>query len=332
MSLLVIGAGSWGTALAIHSARQGIEVRLWGHEPAHLAALVAARENARYLPGIAFPSSLQPFVSLQEALAGVLDVLIAVPSFAFEATLQSLALYWQPGRLIWATKGLTSEGRWLQAVVEARWPNAPLAILSGPSFAKEVALGRPTAVTLAVNNVAWAEDCQTMFSSETFRLYTTKDMRGVQLGGVAKNILAIAVGISDALEYGANARSALITRGLAEMMRLGKALGAEPETLMGLSGLGDLILTATDNQSRNRRFGLLLGQGISQEAACQQIGQVVEGIDNAAQLCRLAEEYQVDAPIMTQVNAVLLGQKSAKQAAEALLLRPKKSEQDDSSR
>ena len=327
MKLAVLGAGSWGTALAIHLARQGVEVRLWGHEPEHLSALALTRENGRYLPGVSFPPTLQPVVELQEALDGVSDVLVAVPSFAFELTLEALASHWKPGRLLWATKGLTSKGAWLQDTVEAMWPKAPLAILSGPSFAKEVAAGCPTAVTLAANNQEWAKDCQKLFSSETFRLYTTQDMRGVQLGGVAKNVLAIAVGISDALQYGANARSALITRGLAEMMRLGKVLGAEPETLMGLSGLGDLILTATDNQSRNRRFGLLLGQGFPQEEVCAQIGQVVEGIDNAAQLFALAQKHQVDVPIIAEVHALLSGHKTPKQAAETLLLRPKKAEQ-----
>jgi len=327
MKLAVLGAGSWGTALAVHLARQGVEVKLWGHEPDHLSALALKRENGRYLPGVPFPASLQPKVELSDALNGITDVLIAVPSFAFEVTLQSLAAHWKPGRLLWATKGLTSKGAWLQDRVEALWPQAPLAILSGPSFAKEVALGCPTAVTLASNDQQWAEDCQKLFSSETFRLYTTYDMRGVQLGGVAKNILAIAVGVSDALQYGANARSALITRGLAEMMRLGKVLGAEPETLMGLSGLGDLILTATDNQSRNRRFGLLLGQGFPQEEVCRQIGQVVEGIDNAAQLFELAQKHRIDAPIISEVHSLLLGHKTPKQAAETLLLRPHKTEQ-----
>lgn len=325
--LAVLGAGSWGTALAVHLARQGVDVRLWGHEPEHLSILAVQRENRRYLPGVSFPVLLEPMVDLQDVLKGMSDVLIAVPSFAFEKTVQSLALHWTPGRLIWATKGLTAKGVWLQEVVEAFWPNAPLAMISGPSFAKEVAAGCPTAVTLASNDFDWAADCQKLFSSETFRLYTTTDLRGVQLGGVAKNVLAIAVGVSDALQYGANARSALITRGLAEMMRLGIVLGAKPETLMGLSGLGDLILTATDNQSRNRRFGLLLGQGFSQTEVCAQIGQVVEGIDNAAQLFACAQKHQVDVPIIAEVHALLSGHKTPKQAAETLLLRPKKAEQ-----
>jgi glycerol-3-phosphate dehydrogenase (NAD(P)+) len=291
----ILGAGVWGAALTQHLTRQDHSVVLWGH-----------RDK------VALADILQPDV----------DILIAVPSHAFQEIIQKIAAVCTPKRLLWATKGLSEQGEWLHQVAARVFPKATLAVLSGPSFAREVANNQPTAVVLACQDVIVAKEYQQQWMSETFRPYITDDMLGVQLGGVVKNVLAIAVGMSDGLQYGANARSALITRGLAEMMRLGEAVGARAETLMGLSGLGDLVLTATDNESRNRRFGVLLGQGLTVEAACQQVKQVVEGIYAARLLTQWARRYKIDMPITEQVYAVLRGDTSPKQAGIELLMRP----------
>ena len=324
---LVLGAGAWGTALAIHLARASQPVFLWSYDPRHVGKMSVDRENQRYLPGIIFPENLTPCASLASCLDKVEQVLIAVPSVAFKPTLEALKeAEWQPGGLLSATKGFSADGGWLHDLVSDYWPSLPYAVLSGPSFAKEVALGRPTAVTIASLDAAWAQTCQHLFNQPTFRVYTSQDIIGVQLGGVAKNVLAIAVGVADGLAYGANARAALITRGLSELMRLGGALGADTQTLIGLSGLGDLVLTATDDQSRNRRFGLLLGRGQSVKEACQSIGHSVEGIQNAAQLYLLAEQLGVDAPIIREVVALLSGQKTPVEATQALLWRPSRAE------
>ncbi|HEY5720448.1 MAG TPA: NAD(P)H-dependent glycerol-3-phosphate dehydrogenase, partial [Gammaproteobacteria bacterium] len=278
--IAVLGAGSWGTALAIRLAHNGNPTRLWGHDPDEVAPLARDRVNARYLPGAPFPAGLDATADLAAALAGVRDVLVAVPSHAFAETLGRLAGHAPAGmRVAWATKGLEPEtGRLLSEVAAERLPAAQaLAVVSGPTFAREVAAGLPTAVTVAANRRAFADALTRRLHAETFRAYTSRDLVGVQLGGAVKNVLAIAAGIADGLGFGANARAALITRGLAEMLRLGRALGARRDTFMGLAGLGDLVLTCTDDQSRNRRFGLALGRGTPPARALAEIGQVVEG-------------------------------------------------------
>lgn len=320
---LILGAGSWGTALAIHLARDEQPVFLWSYDHEHAGQMALARVNERYLPGIAFPPMLSISAVLSEVAPQVEQVLIAVPSIGFSSVLSELKkANWQGGAILCATKGFALDGGWLHELVEDEFPGVPYAILSGPSFAKEVALAQPTAVTIASRDADWARLCQRLFMQSTFRAYTSDDIVGVQLGAVAKNVLAIAVGVSDGLQYGANARAALITRGLSEMMRLGQALGAEPDTLMGLSGLGDLVLTATDNQSRNRRFGLALGQGFSVQEACRQIGHVVEGIQNVAHLWALSQRLEIESPIIEQVSSLLLGKTTPEAATKALLWRP----------
>lgn len=322
--IAVLGAGSWGTALAITLAKNAQAVRLWDRNAALLAALAEARCNTRYLKEARFPEAITVCPSLKEALSGVQDILLVVPSHGFCGALGSLKPLLNPAhRILWATKGLEPEtGNFLDQVAERELGRErPYAVLSGPSFAKEVGMGLPTAVTVASENLVFAEEVSRRFSQDNFAVYTTDDLKGVQLGGVVKNVLAVAVGISDGVRFGANARAALITRGLAEMMRLGEALGARRETLMGLAGCGDVILTCTDDQSRNRRFGLALAAGLTKAQALEQIGQVVEAVYNVEQLCRLAKIHRVDLPIAEQVFRAIKHEISPKEAIKALFKR-----------
>ncbi len=327
--MAVLGAGSWGTALAIHLARQGRAVCLWGRDAAAMAAMAEAGCNHRYLPDAPFPPGLETTADLDAALRRADAWLVAVPSHAFREVLAALAPYRTDGRiLIWATKGLEEHsGQWLhQVVADELGVNYPCAALSGPSFAKEVARGLPTALTVASVTPGVAERVAEWFHGECMRVYLSDDVLGVQLGGAFKNVLAIAAGISDGLGFGANARAALITRGLAELMRLGEAAGARPETLMGLSGLGDLVLTCTDDQSRNRRLGLALGRGENLDTALTQIGQAVEGARTARMAVSKAAEFGVDMPICHQVHRVLYTGVSTIEAVGELLGRDKKPE------
>ncbi|MBT9431428.1 NAD(P)H-dependent glycerol-3-phosphate dehydrogenase [Candidatus Sodalis endolongispinus] len=329
-SMIVIGAGSYGTALAITLARNGHEVLLWGHDPAHIQALEAARCNQAFLPDVPFPPTLRLEASLSTALAASRDVLIVVPSHVFGQVLTQLQPHLrQDARIVWATKGLEAEtGRLLQEVArEVLGDQIPLAVLSGPTFARDLAAGLPTAIALAATDATFSDDLQRLLHcGKSFRVYSNPDLVGVQLGGAVKNVIAIGAGISDGIGFGANARTALITRGLAEMSRLGAAMGAEPGTFMGMAGLGDLVLTCTDNQSRNRRFGMLLGQGIGVEAAQETIGQVVEGYRNTKEVLALAGRYGVEMPISEQIYQVLYQHKNAHQAALTLLGRAQKDE------
>ncbi len=327
--IAVLGAGSWGTALAIQLARNGNPTRLWGHDPDEMAPLVAGGVNHRYLPDARFPAALEATADLAAAIEGVRDVLVVVPSHAFAETLSRLAgLLHDRARLAWATKGLEPEsGRLLSDLAAERLPGVTaLAVLSGPTFAREVAAGLPTAITVASNRKAFADALCRRLHAETFRTYTSRDLVGVQLGGAVKNVLAIAAGIADGLGFGANARAALITRGLAEMLRLGRALGARRDTFMGLAGLGDLVLTCTDDQSRNRRFGLALGRGVPAARALAEIGQVVEGRGTAVEVRRLARRHAVEMPIVEQAYRVLWEGREPRDAVHALLARTPKPE------
>lgn len=325
----ILGAGSWGTALAILLARNGTPVKLWGHEPEHMQRLREQRCNADFLPDITFPPGLEPIVALPDALASAQHVLVAVPSHAFRALLVQLRPIMDADQgLIWATKGLEMQnGKLLHEVAqEVLGSRRPLAVVSGPTFAGEVARGLPTAATVASTDVAFATQVANLFHGESFRAYTSEDMIGVQLGGAAKNVLAIAAGIADGLGFGANARAALITRGLAEILRLGLRLGGQQETFMGLAGVGDLVLTCTDNQSRNRRFGLALAAGQSPERARAEIGQVVEGAQAAQVVMRMARAQGVEMPITEQVFRVLEEQLDPREAVHALFCRAQKAE------
>lgn len=328
--ITVIGAGSYGTALAILLARNGHDTTLWGHDRAEMSALELDRQNKIFLPDILFPDNLFIENDLDCAVAAASILLVVVPSHAFGDVLIKIKPFLRTdSKIVWATKGLeTSTGRLLQDVARDVLGNeVPLAVISGPTFAKEVAQGLPTAVTVASTNESFLSELQSIFHcSKSFRVYSSNDFIGVQLGGAIKNVIAIGAGLSDGLGFGANARTALITRGLAEMMRLGEALGADPITFMGMAGLGDLVLTCTDNQSRNRRFGILLGQHKTIDEAKSIIGQVVEGCQNTKEVRLLAQKYQVDMPITEQIYQILYCNKDPQEAAKALLGRSQKEE------
>lgn len=330
ITMTVLGAGSYGTSLAISLARNGANVILWGHDPAHMAQLEMDRANEAFLPGVAFPDSLIVSADLEAAVQACRDLLVVVPSHVFGEVLSNVQPFLRAdSRICWATKGLEPEtGRLLKDVAtEALGDAIPLAVLSGPTFAKELAAGLPTAIAVSSPDEAFVRDLQEkIHCSKTFRVYSNNDFIGMQLGGAVKNVIAIGAGMSDGIGFGANARTALITRGLAEMCRLGAALGAQPETFMGMAGLGDLVLTCTDNQSRNRRFGLALGQGKDVETAQIEIGQVVEGYRNTKEVWVLAQRYGVEMPITEQIYQVLYQGKDARDAAKALLAREKKDE------
>lgn len=329
-SMTVIGAGSYGTALAITLARNGHPVVLWGHNPNHINALQHARCNQEFLPDVPFPDNLLLETDLSVALAASRNVLVVVPSHVFGDVLRQIKPHLRPdARVVWATKGLEAEtGRLLQDVArEELGDTIPLAVVSGPTFAKELAAGMPTAISLAATDASFAEDLQQLLHcGKSFRVYSNPDFIGVQLGGAIKNVIAIGAGMSDGIGFGANARTALITRGLAEMSRLGTALGADPATFMGMAGLGDLVLTCTDNQSRNRRFGIMLGQGMDVQTAQDTIGQVVEGYRNTKEVRVLAQRNNVEMPITEQIYQVLYCGKDAREAATSLLARASKDE------
>ncbi|OBS09394.1 NAD(P)H-dependent glycerol-3-phosphate dehydrogenase [Acidihalobacter prosperus] len=322
--LAVLGAGSWGTAVAVLLAGNGRPCLLWCRDPTHAADMAASRRNARYLGDIELPAGLTPTADLDHVLARARDLVLAIPSAGFPEFVEGLrGRLPDEARLAWLTKGLAHENADTLDRVVARvlGDDRPRAVISGPSFAAEVARGQPTAVTVASPDPAYAEMVAGWLRNAVFRVYTSDDMLGVELGGALKNVLAIAVGISDGLGYGANARAALITRGLAELMRLFEAAGARPETLMGLSGLGDLVLTCTDDQSRNRRLGLALGRGETLAAARRAIGQVVEGATTAEAVMRVAQRYGVELPICEQVYRVIHEGVPAPAAVQALLAR-----------
>jgi glycerol-3-phosphate dehydrogenase (NAD(P)+) len=328
-ALAVIGAGSWGTALAVRFARGGRVVRLWGRDAALLESLAARRCNERYLPSVAFPDSLIVEPRLPQALAGARDVLIVVPSGAFRAVLGQLAPHLPPeSHVAWATKGFEQGTGYLphQIAHEVLGAERRVAVLSGPTFAREVGAGLPTAMTVASPDAAYAEALAHELSSENFRAYTSRDILGVEIGGAVKNALAVGAGLSDGLGFGANTRVALITRGLKEMTRLGVALGAEAHTFMGLAGLGDLVLSCTDDQSRNRRFGLLIASGMSPQAALERIGQAVEGFAGARAIRAVAARAGVEMPLCEGVYRVLYEGLPARQAVRELMSRPIKAE------
>jgi glycerol-3-phosphate dehydrogenase (NAD(P)+) len=323
--IAVIGAGSWGTALAIQFSRAGRSVVLWGRDAARMRAISEARCNAKYLPDVVFPSGLESTADLAAALTGADDVVVAVPSLSFRKTLAAIVTTGVPVRgLCWASKGFEIEtGRLPHQVVAETMPSGlPTAVLSGPTFAAEVAKELPSAMTIASANEDYARRLAEAISTEAFRAYLSDDMIGVEVGGATKNIYAIGAGLSDGLGFGANTRIALLTRGLAEMTRLGTALGARRETFMGLAGMGDLVLTCTDDHSRNRRFGLALAGGMSTEAALAAIGQVVEGYFAARAVRLVAAREGIDMPIAQQLYRVLYEGLDPRDAVTTLMRRP----------
>lgn len=326
--LAAIGAGSWGTAVAIQIARGGHNVKLWGRDAAQMQGMIDNRRNIRYLPDAEFPEPLQPMIDFAETCKGCRDFMISVPSHAFRQTLEQLKPHFpEDGRVFWITKGLESgTGEFLHNVAMKILGPVPVAIVSGPTFAKEVAAGLPAAVTVASPNPEFAKDIVGYVHNNAMRAYTHGDIIGVQLGGAIKNVLAIAAGIVDGLKLGANTRAGMITRGVAEMNRLGMKLGAQRETFMGLAGLGDLVLTCTDDLSRNRRMGLALARGLTVEEAKAEIQQVVEGVMTTDEVWRVAKQFEVEMPITEQVYAVLYEGRTPQEALQALLARTPKQE------
>lgn len=327
--ILVIGAGSWGTALAVLLAGNGIRTLLWSRESAELRAMAETRSNAAFLPGITLPAALEPEPDLGRALTLARDVLVAVPSVGFRSTLRTLAAHdGKSLRLAWATKGFDpGSGKLLHQVAEEELPHATaLAVISGPTFALEVARGLPTAVSVAASDHGFAASLARRLGNDRFRVYTSEDIVGVSVGGAVKNVLAIAAGIADGLGFGANTRAALVTRGLTEITRLGVALGGRRETFTGLAGLGDLVLTCTDDQSRNRRLGLALGRGKTLAEASGAIDQVIEGVETVREVLTLARAQDIEMPISSEVFDVLYRGKSPREAVKALLSREPKAE------
>jgi glycerol-3-phosphate dehydrogenase (NAD(P)+) len=321
----VLGAGSWGTALAIQFARAGHPTRLWCRSESDAAQMIAERQNRRYLPDAKFPGSLEVHLDLAAAVKNAVAIIVAVPSHSLRVLLTRLKpLLARDARLAWATKGFELETGKLphQVAYEVLGDRYPVAVLSGPTFAREVGMGLPTAMTIASPDEEFAAQLAKSLHASNFRAYTSTDIVGVEVGGAVKNVLAVGAGLSDGLGFGANTRIALITRGLSEVMRLGVALGARPETFMGLAGLGDLVLTSTDNQSRNRRFGLALASGKSVDAALKDIGQVVEGYSAARAVHEVALREKVDMPIASGIYRVLYENEPAKDVVKDLMTRP----------
>ena len=323
--IAVLGSGSWGTALAIQFARTGRPVTMWGIERDEIQTMARERRNDAYLSGVPFPEALEVTTRLEKALEDADDALIVVPSHAFRETLQRVRDSGiTPRHLSWATKGFETASGLLPHQVAAHMldPDVPTAVISGPTFAAEVAAGLPSAVTIASADEGNAQRLAGAISTPTFRAYTSPDIVGVEVGGATKNVLAIGAGISDGLGFGANTRIALVTRGLIEMTRLGLALGAQRETFMGLSGIGDLVLTCTDDQSRNRRFGLSLARGASVEEGRKAIGQVVEGYYAAKAVRSVAARLDVELPIVEQIYRIVYEGLAPRRAVATLMSRP----------
>lgn len=320
--IAVLGAGSWGTALAIQYARAGAEVRLWGRDVQQCTAMRKVRVNERYLPEGPFPATLGIFDTLSAAVEGVDDILISVPSHALRETVEALKpLIDKNASISWATKGLELDTGKLphEVVEEVLGPGERRAVLSGPTFAKELARGLPTALTVAARDSAYADLISQRISNQVFRAYTSDDIVGVEVGGALKNVMAIGAGLSDGLGFGSNTRVMLITRGLSQIAQFGMARGARAETFMGLAGMGDLVLTCTDNQSRNRRMGLALASGKSRAEAEEEIQQVVEGVLAARAVFEAAQAMNLDLPIVEQIYRVLYKGVDLREGLQALM-------------
>jgi glycerol-3-phosphate dehydrogenase (NAD(P)+) len=325
----VLGAGSWGTALAVHLARVGHGVRLWAREPEVVGDMKNRRENTAFLAGVPLPDAVRPCSRFDEALEGVDLVLLVTPSHGTRAVLRAAAPWVHPAAtIVSATKGLEHDTllRASEVIAQEMGPTRPVVVLSGPSFAREVAAGLPTAVCAASASRAAAELVQSEFRGRLFRIYTTSDVVGVEIGAALKNVIAIAAGVVEGLGLGHNALAGLITRGLAEISRLASALGGRRETLAGLTGLGDLVLTCTGSLSRNRQVGVELGRGRTLDEILGGMNMVAEGIQTTHAALALGERVGVELPIAAQMAAVLSGRKHPRAATEELMLRPQKGE------
>ena len=327
----VIGAGSWGSALAVLLANNGHEVTLWTHDPHEIEMLSTKREQVEKLPGVKLPDNIMIEADLKTALTDEDVVVMAVPSPVVRMVAKQMFPFIKDGQIIVnVAKGIEDVTyKTLSDIIEEEIPNAEVCVLSGPSHAEEVGRGIPTTVVVGAKNKETAEMLQDVFMNKVFRVYTSSDIVGIELGGALKNVIALAAGTVDGLGYGDNTKAALMTRGIAELTRLGEALGGKPETFSGLTGVGDLIVTCTSVHSRNRKAGYLMGKGMTAEEAMKEVKMVVEGVYSAKAALALAEKYQVPMPIIEQVNKVLFCHESAAEAVKELMLRDKTIENSD---
>lgn len=333
-SVAVIGAGSWGTALAKLLSDKGHDVSLWAHRPEHVKQISKEKENSTYLPGFPLCDKLTPLADLQEVVRGKDFVIMVVPSHVFRSVFEQVVPELADHAIVVsATKGIENESLMTMSQVmgdqlKKAGKKAEVGVLTGPSFAKEVAAEIPTAVTVAAKNPQTAKAIQDLFFTERFRVYTSTDLIGQELGAALKNIIAVAAGISDGLGYGTNTRAALITRGLAEITRLGVKMGANPLTFSGLGGMGDLVLTCTGDLSRNRTVGVKLGQGKKLADILAEMNMVAEGVKTTKSAMALATKEQVDMPILEQIYQVIYEDKDCQQAVHDLLTRDQKEEME----
>ena len=326
MKIAVIGSGSWGTAMALHMSGSGNQVYMWSWIQEETDRLNRDRENKEFLPGISFPDNVICTHNMQECIEGAEVVITAVPSPATRTTAKEMSQYVTDGqKLVNISKGLEGELR-LSQVYKSEIPQAEISVLSGPSHAEEVSRGIPTTVVVASDNEETAKYLQAIFSTDTFRVYTSDDVIGVELGGALKNVIALCAGISDGLGYGDNTKAALITRGISELSRLGVAMGAKASTFAGLSGLGDLIVTGTSTLSRNHTAGKLLGKGMKLDEVLKTVHMVVEGVNTATAAYELGKKYGVETPIIEQAYNVLYKNADPKDAVNTLMTRKHKSE------
>ncbi|MBQ1687658.1 MAG: NAD(P)-dependent glycerol-3-phosphate dehydrogenase [Lachnospiraceae bacterium] len=327
----LLGAGSWGTALAITLANNGYEVTLWSALETEITLLQTHREHVDRLPGAKLPDNIQLTTDLEAACRDQELIVLSVASPYVRSTAKQASPFIKDGQIIVNVgKGIEEETLMtLTEIIEEELPQAEVAVLSGPSHAEEVSKQIPTTVVVGAKRKATAEFIQDIFMNEVFRVYISPDITSIELGGALKNVIALAAGMVDGLGYGDNTKAALITRGIAEITRLGLAMGGNRETLCGLSGLGDLIVTCTSNHSRNHNAGYLIGKGYSMEAAMEEVKQVVEGVYSAKAAWKLAQKYQVSMPIIEEVNAVLFHGRSAKEATKTLLCRNRVAEYPD---
>ena len=326
----VIGAGSWGTALAVVLAKNGHQVTVWSIIEDEITMLKEKHEHVDKLPGVKLPDSMEFTTDLEQAVRTSDMLVLAVPSIFTRSTAKSMAPFVKDGQIIvCVAKGIEETTLMtISDIVEQEIPNADVAIMCGPSHAEEVGVGLPTTVVAGARTQATAEKIQDVFMDEVFRVYTSPDVLGMELGGSLKNVIALAAGVADGLGFGDNTKAALITRGIAEISRLAIAMGAKAETLAGLTGIGDLIVTCASKHSRNRKAGMLIGQGYTMEEATKEVKMVVEGIYSAKAARALAQKYEVDMPIIDIVNQVLFENMSAKEAVVELMEREKRSEHD----
>ena len=324
----VIGAGSWGTALALLLDKNGHAVTEWSHRPEEAEELSRTREHKSKLPGVKLPETMTFTGDLEEAVKGKEVLIMAVPSTAVRSTAAKIRPYLTKGQIVVdVAKGIEENTLMtLSQQIEEELPDADVAVLSGPSHAEEVGRGLPTSVVVGAKTRETAEYLQGLFMNEVFRVYTSPDMLGMELGGSLKNVIALAAGIADGLGYGDNAKAALITRGIHEISRLGVEMGGAIESFTGLTGVGDLIVTCESTHSRNRKAGMLMGQGYTMQQATDEVKMVVEGIYSAKAALMLAEKYHVELPIIEEVNKVLFENKSAKSAVMDLMIREKRPE------